>query len=257
MNCGPCTGRMCIRDRGHRGRLLRGGPGSGRARGRAVRGALGGVLVHGDPVVGRQSHQAVGVALPQRAELPPVGPPVQLTADQGGLGAGLGPYVEVGHRFGGAGRGGVVQQDPQIAHLLERHVLRGGDDQDPVHHGRHRPQVRLHGVGDRLADLLLAEPPHRPRGVPGLVVEDEVLVRAHPAVRAHQQRRGVDVGNLGAAGPAQHRPDRHRGHRDVRALLHRVRHARHPALWGRRGTTRPPAGPCPGPKTWARCKRVT
>ncbi len=208
-------------------------------------------------MVGRQPDEAVRVALAQCAELPPVTAAVQLPADQGRLGAGLGLYVEVGQRLGATGRRGVVQQDPQVPDPLERHVLGRGHHQDPVHDRRHRTQVRLHGIGDPVAELLLAEPPDGSRGVPGLVVEHEVLVRAHAPVRAHEQRRGIDVRYLGAAGPAQHRPDRHGGHRDVRALLHRVRHARHPALPGRRGTTRPPAGPCPGRKTWAWCKRVT
>ncbi len=208
-------------------------------------------------MVGREPHQPVGVALAERPELPPLTPPVQLPADQRRLGAGLGPYVEVGQRFGAAGRGGVVEEDPQVADPAERDVLGGGNHQDPVHRGRHRAQVRLDGVGDRVTDLLLAESPDGPRGVPGLVVEDEVLVRTHPAVRADEQCRGVHVRHLGAAGPAQHRPDRHGGHRDVRALLHRVRHARHPALPGWRGTMRPPVGPCLERETWAWCKRVT
>ena len=61
-----------------------------------------------------------------------------------------------------------------------------------------RGQIGLDGVGEALGDPLLGQPAHQARGVARLVVEDEVLVRAHPAVGGR------------AAAPRRPRPGRRR-----------------------------------------------
>ncbi len=101
----------------------------------------------------------------------------------------------------------VVQQDPQVPYAVEGAAVRRGDEQTsgPTA-GSTRGQIRLDRVGQALGDLLLAAGADQARGVPRLVVEDEVLVGAHPTVGAEQQRRGVHVRDPRARASSAARP---------------------------------------------------
>lgn len=218
------------RDLRRRHRVRRGGRGGLRGRlGRARRGGrvrlLGGLrLVHRDAEVGRQALQPVGVALAERPELPALPAPVQLAADQRRLLARLRLDVEV--RQGLAVRVlRVVQQNAQLPYAVEGDAVSRRDEQNPADTGLDTGEVRLDRVGQGLGDALLAEPPHLPGRVPGLVVEDEVLVGAHAAVETEEQRGGVHVRHPLPGRPAQHGAYRGGLERNVRPLQHRVRHA--------------------------------
>ncbi len=201
-------------------------------------------LVHRDAEGGGQADQAGGIALADRTELPALAAAVQLAADDRRLFPGLRPHIEHRQRLA-VGERGVEQEYPQVRDLLEGGPVGGGRDDDLVHRGVERPEIRLDRVRQPFRDTALRQPPDQAGGVSGLVVEDEVLVRPHPPGRTEEQSGGVHVGNPGARGPAQHGPDGRGIDRDVRALQHRVRHDGHPACWGPVRTTRGAALPSP------------
>lgn len=149
-------------------------------------------LVDGDAEVRGEALETVGVALTQRAELPAVPAAVQLAADQRGLLAGLRADVEGGQRLT-LGDRGVVQQNAEGAYAVKGGAVRRSDQEDLADLGLDTRQICLDRVGEALGDPLLAEPPDLPGGVPGLVVEDEVLVGSHTTLGAEEQRGGVDV----------------------------------------------------------------
>ncbi len=235
---------------GGRGDLRRHGRGRGngggeRPRARRVLGPLGRLrVVHRDAEGGGQADQPGGIPLADRAELPSVAAAVELAADDRRLLAGLRPDVEHRQRLA-VGVRGVEQQDPQVRHLFEGGPVGGGRDDHLVHRRVERAEVRLHRVRQPVRDAALRQPPDQAGRVPGLVVEDEVLVGTDPARRTEEQGGGVHVGDPGARGPAQHGPDGRGIDGDVRALQHRVRHDRHPACWGPARTTRGADPPCP------------
>lgn len=167
-------------------RILRGaGPGTRDGRGL-------GLLVDRHTEVGGQRGQAGVVALPDGAEPPAVPAPVELPADQCGLGA-RGDR-ELGDRLI---RGG-VQPQHEVRHLSEGARVEQCGEHDPLDLRLDAGQIDLHR-GSVLAD--------RAGQVPRLVVEDEIGVVAHPAARAEQQRGHVDLRQAVGGQPAQHSPE--------------------------------------------------
>lgn len=180
----PGGGR--VGDRRGRRRGGRRGRGRGHGRGRGRGHGLGrrGLLVHGDPEVGGDARETVGVPLADRAHLPDAAALVDLDDDERGLRAQL-----------RRGEGGDHRAAVGVAHgaggLDALEGLPGGvgagGDHDPLdargQGGRvHGDRVRCRTPAGPVADT----------GPGGLVEEDEVGVGAHLAVRRQEQGRYVE-----------------------------------------------------------------
>ncbi len=208
---GQSHGLRGLRGGGRRGGNRRSGNGrSGRSGGRR-----GTRFVDRDAEVAGETGQSAVVALADGPELPGALPAVQLAEHEGRLDGGV-PAVEPGE-FGSAAR--VEHPYVQSRHPSEGAAVRGGGDDHRLHGGLHPLQVHREGVGRGAAGGALPLVAHGVGDVPGLVVEDEVVVRADSA-GDQQQRRGVHVRDSRPGVPSHLDPDRARRDRNVGAFEH-------------------------------------
>lgn len=181
-------------------------------------GRTGPVGLHADTEVAGETRQPGRIPLPDRPELPPTSPQIQLAPDERRLRRGL--HLEARDLLLVPG---IEQPQRQSGQPAEGAAIGRGAQDDPLDLRFQGTQVDLDGVRRGSAVPLLTEMPYGAGGVLRLVVEDEVPVVPHASARAEQQRRGIRVRRTGTSSPAEHGPHRPGGDGKVGALAHGCR----------------------------------